>query len=57
MPIFEKILTDREIKKLTRKKLNKILRDRLISSVSKLELLERIEKINPHFFIKKFKEL
>ena len=44
---YEKILTDKEIRKISSLKLKKILGDPHISSVGKLELYLRIKKIKP----------
>ncbi len=47
MPIYEKLLTDKEIRTLHPLKLKKILGNPHTSSVSKLELYLRIQKIRP----------
>ncbi|KKN10852.1 hypothetical protein LCGC14_1032280 [marine sediment metagenome] len=47
MPIYEKLLTDKEIRKITPLKLKKILGNPHTSSVSKLELYLRVQKIRP----------
>ncbi len=48
MPHYEKLLTDKEIRKISPRKLFKILGNPNTSSVSKLELYLRVQKIRPH---------
>jgi len=47
MPVYEKLLTDNEIRKVSSLKLKKILGNPHTSSVSKLELFLRVQKIRP----------